>query len=68
MNKNIAALAPQEIWTKFAELCAIPRPSGHEDAIREYLVAQGKAFGIESFADEAGNVIMRNGRRHHIRS
>ena len=59
MNKNIAALAPQEIWTKFAELCAIPRPSGHEDAIREYLVAQGKAFGIESFADEAGNVIMR---------
>ena len=21
MNKNIAALAPQEIWTKFAELC-----------------------------------------------
>ena len=59
MNKNIAALAPQEIWTKFAELCAIPRPSGHEDAIREYLVAQGNAFGIESFADEAGNVIMR---------
>ena len=59
MNKNIAALAPQEIWTKFAELCAIPRPSGHEDAIREYLVAQGKAFGVESFADEAGNVIMR---------
>lgn len=59
MNKNIAALAPQEIWTKFAELCAIPRPSGHEDAIREYLVVQGKALGIESFADEAGNVIMR---------
>ena len=59
MDKNIAALAPQEVWKQFAALCAIPRPSGHETAVRDYLIAQGNSFGIECFADEAGNVIMR---------
>ena len=59
MDKNIAALAPHEVWKQFAALCAIPRPSGHETAVRDYLIAQGNSFGIECFADEAGNVIMR---------
>ncbi len=59
MDKNIAALAPQEVWSEFAGLCAIPRPSGSEAAIRDHLVARGKSFGIDCFADEAGNVIMR---------
>ena len=56
MDKNIAALAPHEVWKQFAALCAIPRPSGHETAVRDYLIAQGNSFGIECFADEAGNV------------
>ena len=47
------------MWKQFAALCAIPRPSGHETAVRDYLIAQGNSFGIECFADEAGNVIMR---------
>lgn len=59
MDKNIAALAPHEVWKQFAALCAIPRPSGQETAVRDYLIAQGNSFGIECFADEAGNVIMR---------
>ena len=59
MDKNLAALKPALVWKHFAEIVNIPRPSGSEDKIRQYLVDFAVAKGIEHKVDEAGNVYMR---------
>ncbi len=43
----------------FLQLTEIPRPSGHTEKIRGFLLDFAASNGIEAFADEAGNVIMR---------
>lgn len=59
MNQSILKLAPQQVWKHFYALTQIPRPSGHVEQVTEYLVSFGKSLGLESFVDEAGNVIIR---------
>lgn len=39
------------------ELVSIPSPSGEEDAVGEYLVAQMAALSFDAYRDEVGNVI-----------
>lgn len=56
---TILQLAPQNVWKHFYSLTQIPRPSGHMEKITEFLVNFGKGLGLESFVDEAGNVIIR---------
>lgn len=43
----------------FAEITRIPRPSGHEEKIREYLLSFAKSHGLISKEDAAGNVCIR---------
>lgn len=38
---------------------SVPRPSGYMEKITEFLIDFGKGLGLESFVDEAGNVIIR---------
>lgn len=57
--KTILQLAPQNVWKHFYSLTQIPRPSGHVEKVTEFLVNFGKELGLESFVDEAGNVIIR---------
>ena len=59
MDREIKRLAPEPVWAKFAEILRVPRPSFHEEAIREYLLNEARSHGIECKADEAGNVILR---------
>lgn len=59
MEREIKRLAPEPVWAKFAEILRVPRPSFHEEAIREYLLNEARSHGIECKADEAGNVILR---------
>lgn len=56
---TILDLAPQEVWKNFHLLTQIPRPSGHIERVRDFLIDFGKKLGLESFIDEAGNVIIR---------
>ncbi|MBQ8501855.1 MAG: aminoacyl-histidine dipeptidase [Bacteroides sp.] len=56
---TILDLAPQNVWKHFYSLTRIPRPSGHMEKITEFLLNFGKNLGLESFVDEAGNVIIR---------
>ena len=56
---TILSLAPQNVWNHFYSLTQIPRPSGHMEKITEFLINFGKGLGLESFVDEAGNVIIR---------
>lgn len=56
---TILDLAPQNVWKHFYSLTQIPRPSGHMEKVTAFLVNFGKELGLESFVDDAGNVIIR---------
>lgn len=59
MSLNISALEPKAVWQRFSEICAIPHPSRHENAIREYVMKFAADRGIEHAMDKVGNVILR---------
>ena len=58
-SKDITGLKPERVWKYFSEICAVPHPSHHEEAIRRFLVDKAGEFGVECIEDKAGNVIMR---------
>ena len=61
MDKNLNALQPAAVWKYFSEIAAIPRPSHHEERIREYILRFAERHGLEHCLDEAGNVYIRKG-------
>ena len=56
---EIKDLQPKLVWTAFDEITKVPRPSRHEDKIREYLLSYAKKHNIEAKTDEVGNVVMK---------
>ena len=56
MIKN---LNPECIWKNFDALTQVPRPSGHLDKVRQFLISFAEQAGVEAFVDPAGNVYMR---------
>lgn len=56
---EIKDLKPELIWQCFDEITKIPRPSCHEEKIREFLVKFAKDHDIEVKTDKVGNVVMR---------
>jgi dipeptidase D len=59
LKDALATLAPQDVFQNFYDITQVPRPSGHMDQIREFLVNFGQELGLETVVDEAGNVIIR---------
>ena len=59
MSKEITNLEPALLWKNFYSLTQIPRPSKHEEKVRDFLVQFGKNLGLETILDEVGNVIIR---------
>ena len=59
MSEEIKKLEPKDVWKNFYSLTQIPRPSGHEKKVEEFLVEFGEAHKLETICDEAGNVIIR---------
>lgn len=59
MNKELSQLQPISVWTNFAKLNAVPRPSKDEERVIAFAMDFGKALGLETFEDEVGNVIIR---------
>lgn len=55
---TIHQLAPTEVFALFAEILAIPRPSKHEGAMRDYLLAFAKTHHLETRVDPKGNVVI----------
>ncbi len=47
------------VFRFFDEIVKIPRPSGHEEKIRAYLLGFASSRGLDASADRAGNVIIR---------
>ena len=59
MSQEVRNLEPQNLWNKFADLNAVPRPSKKEDRVIEFMKNFGKSLGLETFEDEIRNVIIR---------
>ena len=56
---TIKDLEPKELWNNFYSLTQCPRPSKHEEIVREMLVNFAKEHKLECEVDEIGNIIMR---------
>ena len=52
-------LKPNEVFTFFEELTAIPRTSGDEKKVSDYLVAFARQRKLEVYQDKALNVIIK---------
>jgi len=59
MSSEIRALEPKELWNKFADLNAVPRPSKKEERVIQFMKDFGQNLGLETIEDEVGNVIIR---------
>ena len=55
----LAPLTPQPLWNFFAQICSIPHPSKHEQALAAWISqwAEGKNFTV--ITDKVGNLIIR---------
>jgi len=56
---SLEGLEPKNIWKHFAEILKIPRCSGNETVIGDYIISFAKEKGIEWDKDEVGNVVIR---------
>ncbi len=56
---EVKDLKPELIWKCFDEITKVPRPSCHEEKIREFLLKFAAEHGIEVATDKVGNVVMR---------
>ncbi|HET8886881.1 MAG TPA: aminoacyl-histidine dipeptidase [Salinimicrobium sp.] len=59
MNEEIRSLEPKEVWNKFADLNAVPRPSKKEERVIAFMKEFGENLGLETFVDKVGNVIIK---------
>ena len=59
LEDALGNLEPQDVFQNFYDITQIPRPSGHMDQIRDFLVKFGQGLEMETILDEAGNVLIR---------
>ncbi|NTV99021.1 MAG: aminoacyl-histidine dipeptidase [Chlorobiaceae bacterium] len=57
--ESIQHLKPHPIWKNFYSLTRIPRPSGMEAEVREFICSFSAGLGLETFVDGSGNVVVR---------
>ncbi len=48
-----------DLFEYFSQICKIPRESGNEEGMRQFILAWAKENGIEAQRDQAGNIIAR---------
>ena len=53
--------ADNMVYEYFTELSKIPRCSGHEKAISDYLAAFSKKLGLQTFQDDRFNLLVKKG-------
>lgn len=57
--EHYRGLQPAALWRHFAALNSIPRPSGHEQAAREYVQETAERVGAAWATDACGNIVVR---------
>lgn len=56
---EIKKLEPTCIWNNFYAITQVPHPSGSLDKIQKFLLNWAEQAGVNTFQDNAGNIIMR---------
>ncbi|MEZ4722838.1 MAG: aminoacyl-histidine dipeptidase [Flavobacteriales bacterium] len=59
MSEDVRNLEPTIMWSRFADLNAVPRPSKKEERVIEFIKEFGKSLGLSTHVDEVGNVIIK---------
>lgn len=59
MENVLKGLKPELVFNYFEEISQIPRGSGNEKAISDYLKKFGEDLGLETIQDDALNIIIR---------
>jgi dipeptidase D len=58
MNMMIKDLEPQTVWDIFREITRIPRCSGHEQRLQNWVEEWSEGRGISHQRDEVGNILL----------
>lgn len=56
---DFSKLSPQVVWQHFETLCTIPRPSKHEQQLRQHLKDWAEQRNLQTYVDDIGNLIIR---------
>lgn len=56
---DFSKLSPQVVWRHFETLCTIPRPSKHEQQLRQHLKDWAEQRNLETYIDGIDNLIIR---------
>jgi len=56
---EVKNLEPQELWSNFAKLNAVPRASKKEERVIAFMVGFGNDLGLETVTDPIGNVVIK---------
>ncbi|MCX6227145.1 MAG: hypothetical protein NTV01_20740 [Bacteroidia bacterium] len=59
MNSEILHLEPLLIWKNFYSILNIPRRSGNEETVIQFVKKFGDDLGLPTMADQVGNVIIK---------
>jgi dipeptidase D len=58
MPNAVAELSPTSLWSRFADLTTVPRPSKREEKVRAWVQAWAREHGFERREDPAGNIVV----------
>ena len=56
---EVKNLEPQELWSNFVKLNAVPRASKKEERVIAFMVSFGNDLGLETVTDPIGNVVIK---------
>ncbi|MCP4151704.1 MAG: aminoacyl-histidine dipeptidase [bacterium] len=59
MSHEVSELEPKVLWKHFYSLTQIPRPSGKEAEVAEFVRKFGESLNLETIVDSVGNVIIK---------
>lgn len=59
MEKSILDLKPERVFYYFNELSKIPRGSGNEKAISDYMIKFANEFKLEVYQDKENNILIK---------
>lgn len=55
----LSSLYPQPLWQWFGQICAIPHPSKHEQALSQHIQQWARDKGLAVIEDKVGNLIIK---------
>lgn len=58
-EKSLSELYPNSLWSWFENICAIPRPSHHEEELKGVIKDWCQKKGLECIEDKVGNLILK---------